>query len=95
MMDLSMGVHASLRKQLEQADPDLLRGTVSSFIEVLMRPRSTRLRRTGYGERSLVAVVAECYVAGVFTRRVAGLVQTPGIQGISKSQVSEMAKNLD
>ena len=38
--------------------------------------------------------MAECYVAGVSTRRVDGLVQTLGIQGISKSQVSEMAKSL-
>jgi transposase-like protein len=29
-------------------------------------------------ERALVAVVAECYVRGVSTRRVEGLVQTQG-----------------
>lgn len=46
-------------------------------------------------ERSLVSVVAECYVAGVSTRRVEGVAQTLGIEGISKSQVSEMAKSLD
>lgn len=46
-------------------------------------------------ERALIAVVAECYVKGVSTRRVDGLVQTLGIEGISKSQVSEMAKSLD
>jgi putative transposase len=40
-------------------------------------------------------VVAECYVRGVSTRRVEGLVQTLGVQGISKSQVSELAKELD
>ena len=32
---------------------------------------------------------------GVSTRRVDGLVKTLGIEGISKSQVSEMAKSLD
>ena len=46
-------------------------------------------------ERALVAVVAECYVRGVSTRRVDGLVKTLGIEGISKSRVSEMAKDLD
>src|SRR5207248_5708254 len=46
-------------------------------------------------ERALVAVVADCYLAGVSTRRVDGLVKTLGIEGISKSQVSELAKSLD
>jgi putative transposase len=46
-------------------------------------------------ERALVAVVAECYVRGVSTRRVEGLVATLGIQNLSKSQVSELAKTLD
>lgn len=46
-------------------------------------------------ERALVAVVAECYVRGVSTRRVDGLVKTLGIEGISRSQVSRMAKTLD
>lgn len=40
-------------------------------------------------------MVCECYVKGVSTRRVDGLVKTLGIEGISKSQVSEMAKSLD
>ena len=60
----------------------------SYFPEWLLEPR----RRA---ERALVAVITECYVAGVSTRRVDGLVQTLGIKGISKSQVSEMAKSLD
>lgn len=46
-------------------------------------------------ERALVAVVAECYVRGVSTRRVEGLVQTLGIERLSKSQVSAMAQELD
>ena len=36
-------------------------------------------------DRALIAVVAECYVGGVSTRRVDGLVKTLGIEGISKS----------
>jgi putative transposase len=46
-------------------------------------------------ERALVAVVAECYLRGVSTRRVEGLVQTLGIESLSKSQVSRMASELD
>ena len=46
-------------------------------------------------ERALTQVVAECYVRGVSTRRVEGLVQTLGIEHLSKSQVSRMATDLD
>jgi putative transposase len=46
-------------------------------------------------ERALTQVVAECYVRGVSTRRVEGLVQTLGIEHLSESQVSRMAKDLD
>ena len=71
---------------VELAIPKLRSG--SYFPSWLLEPR----RRA---ERALVAVVAECYVLGVSTRRVEGLVQTLGIETISKSQVSEMAKSLD
>jgi transposase-like protein len=60
----------------------------SYFPDWLLEPR----RRA---ERALVSVVAESYVKGVSTRRVDGLVQSMGIEGISKFQVSEMAKNLE
>ena len=53
------------------------------------------LERRRRAERALVAVIAECYVRGVSTRRVDGLVKTLGIEGISRSQVSELAKSLD
>jgi putative transposase len=130
-----------LRKHLEEADADLLRELVATFVQVLMgaeadaacgapfggrspdrvnrrngyreRRLDTRvgtlelaipkLRRGSYfpdwlleprrrAERALVAVVAECYVRGVSTRRVEGLVETLGIQSLSKSQVSELAR---
>jgi putative transposase len=133
-----------LRKQLEEADVDLLREMVATFIQTLMGAEADALcgapygersadrvnRRNGYrgrdfdtragtmellvpklrqgsyfpgwlleprrrAERALVAVVAECYVKGVSTRRVDGLVKSLGIEGISKSKVSEMAKSLD
>lgn len=71
---------------IEVGIPKLREG--SYFPTWLVEPR----RRA---ERALVAVVAECYVRGVSTRRVDGLVKTLGIEGISKSRVSEMAKDLD
>ncbi len=40
-------------------------------------------------------MVATCYLLGVSTRRVDRLVETLGITGLSKSQVSVMAKELD
>jgi len=66
--------------------PKLRAGTY--FPDWLLEPR----RRS---ERALVAVVAEAYVLGVSTRRVDELVQALGISGMSKSQVSELAKSLD
>ena len=133
-----------LRKHLEEADTDLLREMVHTFIQALMSAEADALcgaaygersfertnRRNGYrprdfdsragsmqlripklrqgsyfpdwlveprrrAERALVQVVAECYVRGVSTRRVDGVIKTLGIEGISKSQVSELAKSLD
>jgi transposase-like protein len=46
-------------------------------------------------EQALVAVVAEAYVQGVSTRKVEALVQTLGISGLSKSEVSRMCAALD
>ncbi len=132
------------RKQVEEADGDLLREMVRAFATALMDAETTVLCNAGYGERTperanarngyrprtwdtrvgtmelaipklrtgsyypdwlleprrraeraLVAVIAECYLAGVSTRRVEGLVQTLGIASMSKSQVSELAKSLD
>jgi len=133
-----------LSKHLEEADVDLLREMVRTFIQALMSAEADAAcgalygerspdrinRRNGYrsrtfdtrtgtmelavpklrsgsyfpewlleprrrAERALIAVIAECYVKGVSTRRVEGLVRTLGIEGISKSQVSELAKSLD
>src|SRR3989454_2699721 len=133
-----------LRKQLAEADTDLLREMVKLFCEQLMGAQADAIcgadygersaervnRRNGYrerawdtragtielavpklregsyfpewlleprrrAERALVQVVAECYVRGVSTRRVEGLVAHLGIERMSKSRVSEMAKELD
>jgi putative transposase len=53
------------------------------------------LERRRRAESALVSVVATSYLLGVSTRRIEKLVETLGITGLSKSQVSEMAKDLD
>jgi putative transposase len=144
VVDTTMDGLTWLRKQVEQADTDLLREMVKLFCERLMteeadaicgapygersedrtnrrngyraRPWDTRtgtidlaipkLREGSYfpdwlfeprrrAERAYVQVVVESYVRGVSTRRIEGLVRTLGIERISKSRVSQMAKELD
>jgi transposase-like protein len=46
-------------------------------------------------ERALAAVVQEAYVHGVSTRKVDELVKALGMDGISKSRVSELCEELD
>ncbi|MEE1651386.1 IS256 family transposase [Brachybacterium sp. J144] len=66
------------------------------------------LERRKRAESALITVVADCYLAGVSTRRMAPrmhasrtshpgpqLVKTLGINSLSKSQVSRMAADLD
>jgi putative transposase len=59
-----------------------------SYFPAFLEPR----RRA---EQALVAVVAEAYVQGVSTRKVEALIQTLGISGISKSEVSRLCASLD
>jgi putative transposase len=66
--------------------PKLRHGTY--FPGWLLEPR----RRA---EKALTAVVAEAYLQGVSTRRVEDLVQSLGIEKLSKSQVSVLARELD
>lgn len=144
MVGPTMDLQAWLRKQLAEADSDLLREMVQTFSEALMDAEVDSLCNAGYGERTteransrnghrprtwdtragtielaipklrtgtyfpdwllenrrraeraMIALISECYVKGVSTRRVDGLVKTLGIDKISKSQVSAMAKSLD
>ncbi len=53
------------------------------------------LERRKRAEAALISVVATCYLLGVSTRRMDKLVQSLGISGLSKSQVSRMATDLD
>jgi putative transposase len=71
---------------LDVAIPKLRQG--SYFPEWLLERRKR-------AERALTSVVATCYLLGVSTRRMDKLVQSLGITTLSKSQVSQMAKDLD
>ncbi len=53
------------------------------------------LERRRRAEAALVTVVATSYLLGVSTRRMERLVATLGIDGLTKSQVSAMATELD
>lgn len=53
------------------------------------------LERRKRAESALITVVADCYLAGVSTRRMDKLVKQLGIHSLSKSQVSRMAADLD
>jgi transposase-like protein len=139
-----MDAAAWLRKQLEEAHPDLLRAMVKEMAEALMSAEADAVCGAGYGERSparvnrrngyrerdwdtrvgsielavpklregsyfpdwllqprrraeqaFVSVIADAYLAGVSTRRVEKLVQQLGVERMSKSQVSRLAKSLD
>ncbi len=144
MVEHTMDVTGWLRKQLEEAHPDLLRVMVKDFAEALMSADADAVcgaeygersservnRRNGYRERdwdtrvgsielalpklregsyfpdwllqprrraeqAFVSVIADAYLAGVSTRRVEKLVQQLGVERMSKSQVSRLAKSLD
>ncbi|WP_289017636.1 IS256 family transposase [uncultured Ornithinimicrobium sp.] len=71
---------------LDVAVPKLRKGTY--FPEWLLERRKR-------AESALITVVADCYLAGVSTRRMDKLVKTLGIDSLSKSQVSRMATDLD
>jgi putative transposase len=144
VVESTMDVNEWLRKQLEEASPDLLRAMVRDFAEALMGAEADALCGAGYGERSpdrvnirngyrerawdtrvgtielaipklragsyfpdwllqprrrteqaFVSVIADAYLAGASTRRVEKLVQQLGVERMSKSQVSRLAKSLD
>ena len=71
---------------IDVAVPKLRKGTY--FPEWLLERRKR-------AESALITVVADCYLAGVSTRRMDKLVKTLGIDSLSRSQVSRMAAELD
>jgi hypothetical protein len=62
--------------------------------ELTLKQSITVWLRPGYLP-ALTSVVATCYLLGVSTRRMEKLVEALGITRLSRSQVSEMARDLD
>jgi transposase-like protein len=67
------------------APPKLRHG---SYFPAFLEPRRV-------AEKALTAVIQEAYVQGVSTRSVDNLVQSFGMSGISKSQVSRLCGEID
>jgi transposase-like protein len=65
--------------------PKLRRG---SYFPSILEPRKR-------SEEALLAVIQEAYILGVSTRRMDELVQRMGLEGIDKSKVSRICKELD
>jgi hypothetical protein len=59
-----------------------------SYFPGFLEPRRT-------SEKALVAVIQEAWIGGVSTRKVDDLVQAMGLNGISKSTVSKLCKDID
>ena len=59
-----------------------------AYFPGFLEPRKT-------AEKALVSVIQEAWIAGVSTRRVDELVQAIGMNGISKSSVSKLCKDID
>jgi putative transposase len=144
MVENTLDLQELVGKQLEEAEPDVLREIMRNAVGLLMSAEADSTCNAAYGERSeertnsrngyrarrwdtrvgtidlkipklrtgtyfpdwlleprqraekaFIAVIADCYLAGVSTRRVDKLVKTLGIDGISSQQVSRLAKEFD
>lgn len=71
--------------ELDLKIPKLRKG---SYLPSLLTPRKR-------SEEALLAVVQEAYIQGVSTRRVDELAKALGLQGMDKSKVSRICKELD
>lgn len=77
-----------LNTRAGRLDLEIPRARNSNFIPTVIE----RFKRS---ERALIAVIQEAFVAGVSTRKMEGLLTQMGVESLSKSQVSELCKELD
>ena len=71
--------------RIELQIPKLRKG---SYFPCFLEPRRT-------AEKAMAAVIQEAYVHGISTRAVDDLVKAMGLEGISKSEVSRLCRELD
>jgi putative transposase len=85
------------RNGYRHRDFDTRAGTIDVAIPMLQDSYfpDRLLARRKRAERALTSVAATCYLLGVSTRRMEQLVESFGVTILSRSQVSEMAKDLD
>jgi putative transposase len=92
------GERTNRRNGYRHRDLDTRTGTIDVAIPKLREGTffpDWLLERHRRAEAALTTVVATCYLLGVSTRRMDKLVRSLGITGLSKSQVSVMAADLD
>jgi len=88
----------NVRNGYRQRDFDTRAGTLEVAIPKLRSGSyfpDWLLERRRRAEAALTSVVATCYLLGVSTRRMEKLVGSLGLTRLSRSQVSEMARDLD
>ena len=89
---------ATHRNGYRHRDLDTRAGTIDVAVPKLRQGTyfpEWLLERRKRSEAALITVIADCYLAGVSTRRMDKLVKQLGIHSLSKSQVSRMATDLD
>jgi len=78
----------SLETRVGELDLKIPKMRKGSYLPSLLTPRKR-------SEEALLAVVQEAYIQGVSTRRMDELAKALGLQGIDKSKVSRICKELD
>lgn len=89
---------ATHRNGYRHRDLDTRAGTIDVAVPKLRQGTyfpEWLLERRKRSEAALITVIADCYLAGVSTRRMDKLVKQLGIHSLSKSQVSRMVADLD
>ena len=78
----------SLETRVGTMDLQIPKLRSGSYFPSFLEPRKR-------SEQALIAVIQEAYIKGISTRKVDDLVQSMGMSGISKSQVSEICREID
>jgi len=91
------GTRTNQRNGSEERGWDTTVGTLSLAVPKLRKGSffPALLERRRRVDKALANVVVEAYIRGVSTRKVEALVQQMGVEGMDKSTVSRLSKELD